>query len=103
MATEGRAARTDDPAAGSTSSGPTPWHETEREERRVDTRTGAGTWLRRRVAGVGRRLSFWLAIALPLVYVPLLLLGIPPELGVTGVGALILLNAVAVLVGHGTE
>lgn len=59
-------------------------------------------WSRRIVRGF-RRLNFWLAIALPFIYTPVLVIGVPTELGLTGVGGLIVLNAVAAILGHHVE
>ena len=46
-----------------------------------------------------RRVSFWAAILLPLVYLPLLSGGLGPQTGHIVVG-LLALNLIALLVGH---
>ena len=46
-----------------------------------------------------RRVSFWSAILLPLVYLPLLSGGLGPQTGHIVIG-LIALNLIALLVGH---
>ena len=46
-----------------------------------------------------RRVSFWSAILLPLVYLPLLSGGLGPQTGYIAVG-LLALNLIALLVGH---
>lgn len=47
-----------------------------------------------------RFLAFWLAVALPFLYLPLLASGLRGE-QVTVFGTLLALNAVALVVGHG--
>jgi hypothetical protein len=44
--------------------------------------------------------SFWLAVALPFAYLPLLATGIETGDGLTTLGGLLAANAVALLVGH---
>jgi hypothetical protein len=61
----------------------------------VPLRSGA-----RLVATPVRFVAFWLAIALPFLYVPLLYGGLTGE-QTTVFGSLLALNAVALLVGHG--
>ena len=46
-----------------------------------------------------RRISFWSAILLPLVYLPLLSGGLGPQTGYIVIG-LLALNLIALLVGH---
>ncbi len=46
-----------------------------------------------------RRISFWSAILLPLVYLPLLFVGLGPQTGYIVIG-LLALNLIALLVGH---
>ncbi len=44
--------------------------------------------------------SFWLAVALPFVYLPLVFAGLETTGDVTLVGGLLLANAVALVAGH---
>lgn len=107
MAIEGQNARTEEPVASTGSPDDQPWPAHALEEYRTGgvraPRHRLWTWSWRQAVRIVRRFNFWLAIALPLVYIPLLLVGIPPELGLPGVGGLIVLNAIAVLLGHGGE
>lgn len=47
-----------------------------------------------------RRLSFWVAVALPFLYVPMLLIGLGSTARQTAFLALLCCNAVALLLGH---
>jgi hypothetical protein len=52
------------------------------------------------IAGPLKRLAFYAAIVLPFLHVPLLLTGLQTETVTIAFGALLLLNVVALLVGH---
>lgn len=65
------------------------------ERAKVGVRT-----VRRRLVGLGRAVAFWSAIALPFVYVPLLLTGVESTTESLVVLRLVALNAVFVVAGH---
>ena len=52
------------------------------------------------LAGPLRRLAFWTAVALPFLYVPLLLSGLESSADRTAFAVLVGANVVALLVGH---
>ena len=54
------------------------------------------------VAETGRAVSFWTATGLPFVYLPLILGGLATDHPLT-MGALLTLNAITLLIGHGHE
>jgi len=53
-----------------------------------------------RLLGPIRGLAFWLAIALPFLYLPLLATGLQSSAVRSAFGVLVLSNVVALLVGH---
>lgn len=50
--------------------------------------------------GLVRTVSFWIAVTLPFLYVPLLFVGIDTAFGRGAFLALLILNVAALLVGH---
>lgn len=77
--------------------------ETLGSDRSTGERPGPPSALAQVRSAVGRAVAavcFWLAIALPLVYIPLLARGVESVSGVRTLGALLAINAVALIVGH---
>lgn len=56
----------------------------------------------RKFATVVRVVAFWAAILMPMLYVPLLLLGHPTATDLPVLGTLIALNVAAIVVGSGS-
>jgi len=68
----------------------------------TDTVDSAAAFARHGTSAIGatiRRISFWSAILLPLVYLPLLSGGLGAQTGYIVIG-LLALNLIALLVGH---
>lgn len=59
--------------------------------------------LARRLVAFVRGLAFWAAILLPLLYVPLILVGYSPTTDLPVLGKLVTLNVAALVVGSGYD
>lgn len=64
------------------------------------TEVGSAVQYRELLLEPVRRLSFWLAVTLPFLYVPMLAIGLETPAHRTAFLALLCCNAVALLLGH---
>lgn len=77
--------------------------QTENPSARSDTEQPADHSNRRRVASIARpieAISFWSAIALPFLYLPLLVSGLDSSPQLTAFLALLVIHAVTIVGGH---
>lgn len=61
---------------------------------------GVGNWRRRWFTTPIRVVSFWTAVVLPLLYIPLIAAGLDSSSEITGLAVLLVLNLIALLLGH---
>lgn len=64
------------------------------------TAKGAANWQRRWFITPIRLVSFWTAVVLPFLYIPLVVAGLDSTSDISGLAVLVALNLVALLLGH---
>lgn len=61
---------------------------------------GVGNWRQRWFTTPIRVVSFWTAVGLPFLYIPLIAAGLDSSSEITGLAVLLVLNLIALLLGH---